>query len=301
MSRLTAQTAVTTLGVVASIGVGAWAALGGTATALPAPASSARMIAKATSFFGFSQPYAGNPRYVPVAPREIASARQLNRPLGQRLADRIARDIGLRKADTLTTSQYRALITGKGVGGSISAAKLIDASVLILTNTKGHPRIANVNGHPTPFVLASYGLWVNKQGLLESPANTTAPTREINSLLVPGGYIGTWFRANGAAKSLVRLYRSAYSSEVVYGNRSQNDAGVAQLLTNTKDGHTVTVGMSMAPSIWIVNFALIYTLNPSLAANMPRAWAAIPAPVAQAISASPTGQVPYSEWKSYLS
>jgi hypothetical protein len=29
------------------------------------------------------------------------------------------------------------------------------------------------------------------------------------------------------------------------------------------------VGMSMGPALWIVNFALIYTLNPSLAAEMP--------------------------------
>jgi hypothetical protein len=54
----------------------------------------------------------------------------------------------------------------------------------------------------------------------------------------------------------------------------------------------------MAPSIWIVNFALIYTLNPSLAAKMPVRWAPIPANVAQAIAASPTGQVPFSEYKS---
>jgi hypothetical protein len=51
--------------------------------------------------------------------------------------------------------------------------------------------------------------------------------------------------------------------------------------------------MSMAPSIWLVNFALIYTVNPRLAAAMPAAWAPIPPVVARALLASPTGQVPY--------
>jgi hypothetical protein len=56
--------------------------------------------------------------------------------------------------------------------------------------------------------------------------------------------------------------------------------------------------MSMAPSIWIVNFAAVYTLNPQLAAKMPARWAPIPTNVAQAIAASPTGQVPYSKYQS---
>ena len=58
------------------------------------------------------------------------------------------------------------------------------------------------------------------------------------------------------------------------------------------------MGMSMAPSIWIVNFALIYTLNPGLAAKMPARWTPIPANVAQAIAASSGGQVPYSQYES---
>jgi hypothetical protein len=55
----------------------------------------------------------------------------------------------------------------------------------------------------------------------------------------------------------------------------------------------------MAPSIWIVNFALIYTLNPSLVAKMPASWTPIPANVSLAIASSyPTGQVPYSAYES---
>ncbi len=54
----------------------------------------------------------------------------------------------------------------------------------------------------------------------------------------------------------------------------------------------------MAPPLWIVNFALIYTLNPNLAAKMPAWWTPIPANVALAIAESPTGQVPYSQYAS---
>lgn len=42
----------------------------------------------------------------------------------------------------------------------------------------------------------------------------------------------------------------------------------------------------------------VYTLNPKLAAYMPARWTPIPANVVQAIKASPTGQVLYSEYKS---
>lgn len=58
--------------------------------------------------------------------------------------------------------------------------------------------------------------------------------------------------------------------------------------------------MSMAPPLWLVNFSLIYTLNPKLAAKMPAHWTPIPADVALAIAESPTGQVPYGEYRSSL-
>jgi hypothetical protein len=58
--------------------------------------------------------------------------------------------------------------------------------------------------------------------------------------------------------------------------------------------------MSMAPALWAVNFALIYTLNPKLAADMPARWTPIPANVALAIAESPNGQVPYSKYASSL-
>ena len=54
----------------------------------------------------------------------------------------------------------------------------------------------------------------------------------------------------------------------------------------------------MAPSIWIVNFAAVYTLNPKLAGYMPAWWTPIPADVVRALEASPAGQVSYSDYAS---
>ena len=247
---------------------------------------------------GFAQPYAGTPKYQQYAPTEATSARQINRPLGSKAADRIARKLGLDKARAFTPKQYALFISGKGVGGNKKDAELVDASVRIFTNTTGRPLYAKVDGKRTPTVLSSYGLFVNPDGMLMSLANTAAPTRKVNVVLAPGGYLGKWGRANGAQDSLRMLYESAYTSEVVYGNKSQQQSGVDQLIPNQKAGRSSTVGMSMAPSIWIVNFAAVYTLNPKLAAYMPARWTPIPANVVQAIRASSTGQVPYSEYAS---
>lgn len=160
------------------------------------------------------------------------------------------------------------------------------------------PLYSNVGGVITPSVLASYGLMVNANGLLQSPANEHAPTRQFNTLLAPGGYLDTWCRTNGATAALVQLYRSAFTVEAVYGFASQQLSGKAQLTTNTKNGVRAEVGLSMVPSLWLVNFALIYTLNPAVAATMPSHWAPIPATVANTILKSPTGQVRYSKYES---
>jgi hypothetical protein len=249
---------------------------------------------------GFSHPYAGSPKYEYLAPTQVGNSDQLHLPLGQRQADRIAHGIGLNKAHAFTDEQYIEFITGKGVGGDPDQAKLIDASVRIFTNTVGRPLYSNVNGQITPTVLASYGLFVNEDGMVESLANEDAPTRKVNEALVPGGYVNTWCRNNSATKTLEMLYRSAYTVEVVFGNESQQLGGTAELVPNDKGGVDSWVGMSMAPSIWLVNFALLYILNPTVAASMPAAWAPIPSNVAAAILASPTGQVPYSDFASYL-
>ena len=252
----------------------------------------------ATPATGFAEPFAGTPKYLKFAPTEATTMRQINRPLGAKLADQIARKLGLNKHQVFTARQYRLFVSGKGVGGDPASAKLVDESVRILTNTTGTPLYVKVNGKVTPVVVGSYGLMVNTAGLLESPANTDAPTRQVNEVIKPGGYMTTWMRHNGAAASLRMLYRSAYTSEAVYGNRAQKISGAAQLVPNQKGRRGTIVGMSMGPALWIVNFALIYTLNPSLAARMPARWTPIPAKVALAIAESPSGQVPFSKYES---
>ena len=235
-----------------------------------------------------------------LAPTRVGRAEQLHLPIGQPDADRIAGRIGLNKAQAFTEEQYVEFVSGTGVGGEPDQAKLIDASVRIFTNTVGRPLYSDINGRITPTVLASYGLFVNEDGMLESLANEDAPTRKVNEVLVPGGYVNTWCRSNGATKTLEMLYRSAYTVEVVFGNKSQQLGGTAALVPNDEGGVDSSVGMSMAPCIWLVNFALVYILNPTVAASMPRAWAPIPSNVADAILASPTGQVAYCDVASDL-
>ncbi len=247
---------------------------------------------------GFAQPFAGTPKYEKFAPAEAVRALQINRPLGQRNADRIARELGLNRRHVFTAKQYLLLVSGKGVGGDPDAATLIRESIRILINTTGTPEYVRVKGKLTPIVLGSYGLTVNQDGWLETPANTDAPTRQINKVIKPGGYFATWCRNNGAQASLRMLNRSAYSSEVVYGFKAQQQSGAAQLVPNQKGARGSIVGMSMAPPLWIVNFVLMYTVNPQMAAKMPAYWTPIPARVALAIAESPTGQVRYSRYQS---
>jgi len=251
---------------------------------------------------GFSPPFSGTPQYEPVAPAEMSDSRQLNRPIGQHLADEIAREIGLKKSDVLTEGQYREFIAGQGVPGSGDPrqAELVDQSVKILTNTVGHPLpYKDENGKTGTSVLASYGLFVTTDGYLESPAYETAPTYLVNSVIMPGGYMSEWMKANGATKSLTQLYMSAYTSEAAYGNQAQIQSKPDELITNTKRGVSSVVGMSMGPALWIVNFALIYTLNPSLAAEMPAKWAPVPTAVVQGIREG-GGRVTYGQVASYF-
>jgi hypothetical protein len=265
-----------------------------TAVALSVPS----LVEAANGTTGFTQPFAGPSKYEPYAPAEATRPGQVNRRLGVVAADRIAHMLGLNETDAFSPAQYALFISGKGYGGDPSQAKLVDESVRILTNTTGNPLYAKVNGKVTRIVLGSYGLLVNTHGLLESPANIHAPTRQVNSVIEPGGYMPTWCRNNNAQRSLRMLYRSAYTAEAVYGNEAQQQSGAAQLAPNQKGPLGTIVGMSMAPALWIVNFALIWTLNPSLAANMPARWAPIPANVALAIAESRTGLVPYSKYES---
>jgi hypothetical protein len=228
----------------------------------------------------------------------------------------------MRKSQALTKQQFREFFAGRGVGGNPKFAEMVDVSVRILTNTTGRPLISDVDGVLTPTVLASYGLIVNEDGALESPANETAPTRQVNFQLAPlayctqvgdsapadCGYVPQWLRDNGAASTLAMLYESAYPSLAAYGFKSQGITGKAQIVTNNKVGVRTKVGMSMVPSIWLANFALIYILSPELAAAMPAYWAPIPRKVADALLVSEVapsqdlspGQVPYSEFARFL-
>ena len=258
----------------------------------------AEVAARRTSDTGFSFPFAGLHRYEYLAPTQATHPSQINEKIGQQRADEIARKIGLKKEKTLTEEQSLLFISGGGIGGIPQAAELADRSVQIFTNTTGRPLYSDVDGVRTPSVLASYGLFVNKAGLLQSLAHKGAPTRIANILLEPGGYINRWFLANGARSSLIQLYRSAYLVEAIYGNFAQQWSSNAQLVTNNKGGTRTQVGMSMAPALWVTNFALLYTLKPELAALMPAYWTPIPETVANAIHSSRAGLVPYGEYQS---
>jgi hypothetical protein len=247
---------------------------------------------------GFTLPFSGTPQYEDSAPTDVATPAQLNQPIGQREADRLARELGLDRRDAFSEQQYVKFISGKGNTAKPADAKLADESVRILTNTVGRPLYSTVDGHVTQSVLASYGLFVSTSGTLESLANTAAPTRQVNTVIAPGGYMGTWCRHNTATDSLTALYRSAYTVEAGYGFKAQQQQEKAELVPNNKAGVNSQVGMSMAPTIWIVNFLLLYILNPSLAADMPAAWTPIPSDVATAMLTSSTGRVPYSDFAS---
>jgi hypothetical protein len=249
---------------------------------------------------GFSQPFAGPEEYLPLADTELTDPAQLHAPIGRARADEIAAGMGLSPDDAFTPQQYHDFVTGQGVDGDPTQAALVDKSVAILTNTVGRPLPSVIDGQVTGSVLASYGLFVNETGVLMSLANDDAPTRQANSVIAPGGYLGKWCHQNGCDPSLLALDASAYHVEVVFGLLAQQTSGAAQLVANTKDGVSTHVGMSMAPSIWLTNFALLYVLNPDIAAAMPAFWVPIPPDVADAILASPNGQVPYCAYAASL-
>lgn len=270
---------------------------------------------------GFSEPFAGLPKYELFAPGEARGPIQTNEQLGQIRADWIASRLGFDKERAFSKEQYAEFATGRGVAGispeSLVAASLVDYSVAALTNSRANPYYRVIDGRRTEIVLGSYGLVVNEKGMLSSPAIDSSPVRQVNWVLapeiicdfpnldippeIPCGYMGEWMRANGAVDTLLELYSSAYTPLVPFGYASQGITEPSELLTNTRpDGSQATLGMAMAPSIWIVNFLLIYALDPELAAKMPAYWKAIPDEVAQALASSELGQVPYSQYRQYF-
>ena len=248
---------------------------------------------------GFVLPFSGTLRFEYLAPTEVIDLSQRNEPIGRARADEIATAMGFSPSDVMTNEQYIKFVTGRGVGGDKSLAILLGQSVGLFINNNGMPLYSTVDGEIQASVLSSFGLLVDPAGMLQSLANESNPTKQVNIDLAPGGYMGDWCRDNGCSSTIRALYESAYTEEVVLGYLSQEASMPAQLVTNDKNGVTTQIGMSMVPSIWLVNFILLYALNPNYAALMPSNWAGIPSQVSDAIWAN-GGQVPYADFASML-
>lgn len=311
-------------GAVASL---VFAAVGGatSASAAPAPLDT-----------GFTPTNAGVVKYQPYAPTEAARAGQVNAPLTQEEADRLARIFGFDKSKAFSKKQYAALMSAKGKPSGYTqaeanmAAKLARQSVRwYMTNTTGNTYTRIIDGEKVTVNVGSYGLIVSEDGMLKVPANCPDPTsadfsecspvRLVNWLLVPKplcddpdaakkppagvpcGYMGDWMRSNGARDTLKELYGSAYVDQEPYASTSQEEGGIPQLIYVTRaDGTTAEVGVPVAPAMWILNFVLVYMLSPEAARFMPAYWAAIPEDVVTALEESENGQVPYSEFMQHF-
>jgi len=260
---------------------------------------SAGALSRPSDVTGFVLPFGGTLRFEYLAPTEVVDLSERNAPIGRARADEIAAAMGFSASDVMTNEQYIQFVTGRGVGGDESLAVLLGQSVGLFINNNGMPLYSNVNGEIVATVLSSFGLMVDPAGMLQSLANESSPSKQVNIDLAPGGYMGDWCRANGCSSTIRALYESAYAEEVIYGYASQQASEPAQLVTNEKNGVSTQIGMSMIPSIWLVNFILLYALNPNYAALMPSNWAGIPSEVSAAIWAN-GGQVPYAAFASQL-
>lgn len=283
---------------------------------------------------GFNPTNAGVVKYQPFAPTEATQARKVNAPLTQKEADRLARIFGFDKSKAFSKKQYAAYIAGKGKPRGYSqaeadkAAQLTRQAVRYLTNTTGNTYERIIDGEKVSVNLGSYGLIVGEDGMLKVPANCPepqspdfdecSPVRQINWVLapdavcdypdlaktpppgVPCGYMGAWMRSNKARDTLKELYSSAYITEAPYASKSQDAAGIPQLIYVTQGDDTVVVGVPVAPAMWITNYLLIYALSPEAARFMPAYWAAIPEEVVSALKESANGQVPYGDYRQYF-
>jgi hypothetical protein len=252
---------------------------------------------------GFSEPYCGEKEWEKYSPTPIeSSSPKLHEGIGKERADELAKIFGIEKNKCLTSTKFLNLTSGSGVGGNMTDTLILNEAINWFINSKDNPIICNINGVPTPIVLGSYGLMVNQDGMLQSLAQDSSPCRKANELLAPGGYLSTWFKANGAQASLIMFWASkALRDGVIFGGISQVIAEKNAELVEYKSGaSSAYVGISMIPPIWVVNFIAVYVLDPDLAALMPAYWTPIPAPVKEALMASPTGQVNYNDFKQYL-
>ncbi|MEI7623684.1 MAG: hypothetical protein WCJ88_09025, partial [Actinomycetes bacterium] len=266
-----------------------------------AESSSAGAFGDAATETGFVLPYLGTPQYAYLSAPKTTEFEQTSRPIGQALADQIAAAMGFPKADSLTNAQYLEFVSGIGTGGDPARAVLLGQSVNLFINNRGFPLFSNVNGQVKTSVLSSFGLMVDPSGKLQSLANASSPSKQVNADLAPGssGYMGVWCRQNGCQRSIDQLYLSAYTGEVVLGYLSQENSEPVQIVANTKDQFAAQVGMSMIPPIWLVNFILLYVLNPNFGAMMPSFWTPIPANISKALIDN-GGQIDFSRYESEL-
>ena len=252
---------------------------------------------------GFSEPYCGEKEWEKYTPTPIdPSSTKLHQGIGKERADELAKIFGIEKRKCLSSMNFLKLISGSGVSGNMTETLILNVATNWFINSKDNPIICNIDGVPTPIVLGSYGLMVNEDGKLQSLAQDTSPCREANELLAPGGYLPTWFKANGAEDSMIMFWASkALRDGVIYGSISQTIAEKNAELVEYKSGvASAYVGMSMIPPIWIVNFIAVYVLDPDLAALMPAYWTPIPKEVKEALIKSKEGQVDYKDFKQYL-
>jgi len=252
---------------------------------------------------GFLEPYCGEKEWEKYTPTPIDSSNpKLHEGIGRARADELAKIFGIEKRKCLNSIKFLKLISGSGVGGNMTETLILNDAINWFINSKDNPIVCNIDGVPTPIVLGSYGLMVNQDGKLQSLAQDSSPCREANELLAPGGYLPTWFKANGAEDSIIMFWASkALRDGVIFGGISQIIAEKnAELVEYNSGPSSAYVGMSMIPPIWVVNFIAVYVLNPDLAALMPAYWTPIPTPVKEALMASPTGQVNYNDFKQYL-
>lgn len=280
---------------------------------------------------GFNPTNSGVVKYLPFVPTAAARPGQVNAPLGQREADRLARVFGFDKAKAFSASQFAKYLSGKGRPDGYTkaearkAAQLTRLSVAYLTNTTGNTYTRVIDGQRVSVNLGSYGLIVDSKGMLRVPANCPDPTssdfsecspvRLINWVLapdaicdypdlakeippgIPCGYMGAWMRHNRARDTLKELYTSAYVREAPYASKSQEAAGTPQLIyVDTAERAQAVVGVPVAPAMWVTNYMLIYALSPEAGAKMPAYWEAIPSDVVRALEDSPNGQVPYGDF-----
>jgi hypothetical protein len=251
---------------------------------------------------GLTQPFIGLLKYLEYSPSQVNKCEQFNKSIGLEKAHFIANKLEIDIENCFTKEQFLLFISGNGIGGDKFSAGLVDASIRILTNTNGNPLYSNINGTIVKSVLGSYGLFVNEEGLLMSCGNTLSPSRQVNSVLAPGGYLDKWCKQNGAVKTLISLFRVNFLIEAYFGYQSQEISGTSQLVLYNSNGDGIGdyIGMSMCPCIWITNFYLLYLLNPSIAALLPAYWKNIPQNVVHAINSSSNGTIPYLEYEKFL-